>query len=453
VLQEYIRIPNVSPMFDSDWHNVGHMDRAAELVRDWMTRRPLEGLAVERIDLPGRTPLLLAELPANSPNDDDDDVVLLYGHLDKQPAMTGWREGLGPWEPVVEGARLYGRGGADDGYSAFSALGALEAVRASGGHHGRAVVLIEGSEESGSPDLPAYIDHLADRIGTPSLVVCLDSSCPTYEHLWVTTSLRGLVGVVLTVQILREGYHSGAAGGIVPSSFRLLRQLLSRIEDEVDGRLLLPELHVDIPADREAQIAEAAEELGPAVAGEYPWVPEARPMGQTPVEQLLNRTWRPSMATVGIDGAPPIGSAGNVLRPFTRVKLSFRLPPTAHPQRAAIAIAAALTSDPPDGAEVTCELEDIATGWAAAPLAPWLGDALDRAARAAYGTGPRFVGEGGTIPFMAMLGERFPDAQFLITGVLGPGSNAHGPNEFLDLPTAKRVTHAVAHVLDAHATR
>ncbi|HET7721175.1 MAG TPA: M20/M25/M40 family metallo-hydrolase, partial [Acidimicrobiales bacterium] len=239
-LTDYIAIPALSPMFDPGWSDAGHIDGAVEHVRQWCAARPIDGLDVSVHRLPGRTPVIVADVAA-SPGVPEGDTVLLYGHLDKQPPMDGWLEGLGPFSPVRRGDRLYGRGGADDGYAAFAALTAIEAVQRHGGRHARCVLLVEASEESGSPDLPAHIDALADRIGSPSLVVCLDSGCATYDRLWVTTSLRGLLGMAVRVQVLGEGVHSGSAGGVVPSSFRLLRQLLDRIEDAATGELLLPE--------------------------------------------------------------------------------------------------------------------------------------------------------------------------------------------------------------------
>jgi acetylornithine deacetylase/succinyl-diaminopimelate desuccinylase-like protein len=450
-LHDYIRIPNVSPHFAPDWAERGDMARAVELFRTWSIARPIDGLTVEVVQLEGRTPLIFMEVPPAG-GGQADDTVLLYGHLDKQPEMTGWREGLGPWDPVREGDRLYGRGAADDGYAMFAALTAIEAVRAGGGAHTRAVVVIESSEESGSSDLPAYVEHLADRIGTPSLVVCLDSGCPTYDRLWVTTSLRGLVHAVVSVTVLTEGVHSGSAGGLVPSSFRILRQLLSRLEDETTGELLLPELHVEVPTDRVAQAKQAADELGDTMGESFPVVDGLTLVGGDPTERLLNRTWRPTLATVGMDGIPSTVSGGNVLRPFTRAAFSLRLPPTVDPEHAMAAVRDALTADPPYGAHVDVDVEGAA-GWNAPAVAPWLEEAVDTASVAAFGEPARYVGEGGSIPFMAQLGERFPDAQFVITGVLGPGSNAHGPNEFLHVPTVKAVTAAVAHVLDAHARR
>jgi acetylornithine deacetylase/succinyl-diaminopimelate desuccinylase-like protein len=454
VLHDYIRIPNVSVAYDADWAEAGHMARATELLRQWCDRHAgsgLDGATVEVHELPGRTPVLLVDVPPTG-GGRTDDIVLLYGHLDKQPPFTGWREGLGPWEPVVDGDRLYGRGSADDGYSTFSAVTALEAVRAAGGAHGRCIVLIEASEESGSPDLPAHLEALGVRLGEPSLVVALDSWCGDWDRLWITTSLRGLVDMTVDVEVLTEGVHSGSAGGVVPSSFRILRQLLGRVEDEQTGALLVRELHADIPDDRLRQITATAPELGD-LADRFPFVEGATPTRPTTEQMLIARAWEPALEVVGIGGAPRPARAGNVLRPSTSVKLSLRVPPTADPEAAAAAVEARLTADPPYGARVTVRRGVAEPGWHAPPDAPWLARAVEAASLAAFGRGHRALGEGGTIPFMGMLGRRFPDAQFVITGVLGPESNAHGPNEFLHLPTARKVTSAVAHLLDSHARR
>jgi acetylornithine deacetylase/succinyl-diaminopimelate desuccinylase-like protein len=449
-LCDYIRIPNRSPLFDPEWVKHGHMDEAVALIERWCARRPIAGLTVEVVRLPGRTPLIYMEIPGAAP---PDDTVLLYGHLDKQPEFTGWETGLGPWTPVQKGDRLYGRGGADDGYSAFAALTALEALERQRLPHARCVVLIEAGEESGSPDLPAYIEHLAERIGDVSLVVCLDSGCGNYDQLWSTTSLRGLVAGDLKVEVLREGVHSGDASGIVPSSFRVLRALLSRLEDETTGEIKLKELKVAIPRERAAQARATARALGDEVWAKFPLVDGIEPMGKDNVERILNRTWRSTLSVTGVDGIPPLASAGNVLRPSTTFKLSVRVPPTADTARAAAALKRLLESKPPYGAKVTFTSENSSPGWNAPKLAPWLERSVDAASRAFFGKGARYMGEGGSIPFMDMLGRRFPRAQFLITGVLGPHSNAHGPNEFLHLPTARKVTCCVAQVVHEHSTR
>jgi acetylornithine deacetylase/succinyl-diaminopimelate desuccinylase-like protein len=449
-LHDYIAIPNVSVLFDPQWREHGHMDKAVELIRSWCAQRAIAGLTVEVHELAGRTPLILMEIPAFGDGANDDTVVL-YGHLDKQPEMTGWRDDLGPWKPVIEGDRLYGRGGADDGYAAFASVLAIEAAQRAGLSHTRCVVLIEASEESGSPDLPAHLQALTGRIGTPSLVLCLDSGCLDYERMWVTTSLRGMMAGTLRVEILTEGVHSGEASGVVPSSFRICRELLDRVEDNFDGRMLLPQLHVEIPPDRRSQAAETAAEF--PIGGHFPFVDGAEPMVADPAEQLLARTWYPALSVTGVDGIPPVAAAGNVLRPFTSLHLSIRLPPTCDDKAALAAVAEALTTDPPYGAHVSFDDGHSGPGWNAPPLAPWLHAALDEASTATFGKPARTFGEGGSIPFMGMLGEMYPDAQFVVTGVLGPGSNAHGPNEFLHLPSARRLTTCLAMVLHAHATR
>jgi acetylornithine deacetylase/succinyl-diaminopimelate desuccinylase-like protein len=450
-LQRYIAIPNVSPAFDADWMANGHMAEAVELISQWCRTRPIAGMTVEVHELTGLTPVVVCEIPAFG-DGDPDDTVILYGHLDKQPEMTGWNEGLGPWTPVIIGERLYGRGGADDGYAAFGALAAIEALQATGGSHPRCIVLIEASEESGSPDLAAHVDALLPRLGSARLVLCLDSGCLDYERLWVTTSLRGLAGGTLTVEILEEGVHSGSAGGIVADTFRIARRLLARVEDDNSGEILLDACHVEVPEDRRREADGTALLLVRPPSAEFPFVTGASPVSPDPVEQLLERTWAPQLAVVGADGLPPTGRAGNVLRPSTSLRLSMRLPPTCDADRALAAMTEVLTADPPYGARVRLDRTESATGWNSPSFAPWLRDALDEASQRCFGAAAEAFGEGGSIPFMGMLGERFPEAQFVVTGVLGPHSNAHGPNEFLDLPTARRVTAVLALVLDAAAT-
>ena len=444
-LVDYIRIPNKSPSFDPDWEAHGYMEEAVALIEQWCRAQPIEGLSVEVVRLPGRTPLIYMEIPGSS-----EQTVLLYGHLDKQPEMTGWRDDLAPWKPVIENDRLYGRGGADDGYSAFASLTAIHALQREGIPHGRAVVVIEACEESGSYDLPFYIDALSDRIGKPDLVVCLDSGCGNYDQLWLTTSLRGMASGTLNVEVLTEGVHSGDASGIVPSSFRVLRQLLARIDDMSDGTVLAEHFKDEIPAERIAQAQHAAQVLGDQIYAKFPFIDNMQPADTDLTELVLNRTWRAALSVTGVGGMPDVGSAGNVLRPGTQVKLSLRLPPTVDAHAASAYLAELLEADPPYGAKVTFETGAAGSGWNAPAVATWLAEAVNAASNRYFGKDAVYMGEGGSIPFMGMLGEKFPDAQFLITGVLGPHSNAHGPNEFLDIPTGKRLTACVADVLAAH---
>jgi len=444
-LMNYIRIPNRSPLYDPQWQEHGHMGEAVSLIEQWCRRQPIPGMLFDVVTLEGRTPLLFLDIPGDS-----SDTVLLYGHMDKQPEMTGWREGLGPWNPVIEGDKLYGRGGADDGYAVFSALTAIRALKDQQVPHARCVVIIEACEESGSYDLPYYIEALANRIGTPSLIVCLDSGCGNYDQLWCTTSLRGLVVGDLSVQLLKEGVHSGDGSGVIASSFRVLRQLLSRLEDEKTGEILVRDFHVDIPPQTLEQVALTAGILGNEVYSKFPTLPGAQPVGKDPAELILNRTWRPALAITGAAGLPTLQDAGNVLRPVTAVRISLRIPPGCDPVRASGRLKKLFETDPPYGASAKFELGQNAAGWSAPKMSPWLAASVNRTSETFFGKKAAYMGEGGSIPFMDMLGKKFPEAQFLITGVLGPNSNAHGPNEFLHIPTGEKLTCCIAHVLADH---
>ncbi len=159
------------------------------------------------------------------------------------------------------------------------------------------------------------------------------------------------------------------------------------------------------------------------------------------------------LAITGAEGMPAMMDAGNVLLPYTKLKLSFRLPPTCDADEAAEAVKAALEADTPAMTIVSWELESTMAGWNAPEVADWLEASMHKASEAFFGKPSMYMGTGGTIPFMGMLGETFPKAQFLITGLLGPKSNAHGPNEFLHIETGKRLTSCVAQVLEDHYLR
>ena len=450
-LVDYIAIPALSPAFDEAWASHGHLACAVGMLSDWARHLELTGVTVAVRELVGRTPVIVVNVAAPNDASNVEPTVLMYGHLDKQPEMEGWSAGLGPWQPVIADGKLYGRGGADDGYALFASLTAIRGLRRAGGSHGRIVLLIEAGEESGSPDLAAHIEVLEAELGDVGLVVCLDSGCATYDRLWTTTSLRGLAQVRFTVRVLTEGVHSGNAGGVVPSSFRVARALLDRIEDPLTGAMRLAELDAEIPGSVLRAAENTAELLGPDWADhEYPWINSTHAPACGTAEHLLSQSWRAAFEVTGADGLPPTAKAGNVLRPHTTLSLALRLPPTLDTERAVAAILRALTTDVPNGATVEVATER-ADGWAAPALANWLSDTLDDASHAAFGTSHRSLGEGGTIPFMAMLARKFPDAQFAVAGVLGPGSNAHGPNEFLHLDYAERLTVAVAHILDGYA--
>ncbi len=456
-LIEYVKLPAKSPGFDHDWAQHGFLDAAIEQARKWVAAQNVAGLTLEVVRVDGRTPVLFFDIPGTG-DVEQNKTVLLYGHLDKQPEMTGWRQGLGPWTPVYEDGKLYGRGSADDGYAVFAALSAIMALDRQGVARPHCVGLIETCEESGSYDLPFYLESLAPRLGQVALVMALDSGAGNYDQMWVTTSLRGLVNGTLTVNVLTEGVHSGDAGGVVPSSFRIARQLLDRIDDSRSGVVKPAAFNCEIPVERVTQAKQAADILGESMWKRFPWdsccddggkFVFVQPTTKDPVELILNRTWRAALAVIGADGLPSIEAGGNVQRPFTSLKLSLRLPPLVDGAIAAAHLKQTLENDPPYSAHVTYVSEQAATGWNAPAIAPWLSAALDVASETCYGKPAAYLGEGGTIPFMAMLGGKFPNAQMLVTGVLGPQSNAHGPNEFLHVPYAKKLTAAVAMVLAA----
>ena len=445
VLTEYIKIPNKSPSFDPEWEKHGHMDRVLNLAVDWANENKPDGSTVTIERTPGRTPIIMIDVPGTK-----DGNILMYGHLDKQPEMDGWADGLGPWTPVIKNDKLYGRGGADDGYALFASISSIRAIKDQGLDHPRILVLIEFSEESGSPDLPHYMGLCSDKIGTPDLVICLDSGAGDYNRFWTTTSLRGLIGLSMKVGVLSEGVHSGGASGHVPSSFRIARQLLSKIEDETTGEILLDKLHTEIPEHRIKETQTLVSILGDEVVKEFPWKNKMKPSTDDKVEGVLRRTWKPALSIVGSDGLPPTANAGNVLRPYTTLQLSMRIPPMVDAQEAKSAIEKGLNENIPYDATVELDFEEAADGWNAPETKPWLLDAIEKASNQYFEQPPCSIGEGGTIPFMAMLGEQFPEAQFVITGVLGPKSNAHGPNEFLHIPFAKKLTCCISSILSEY---
>ena len=441
-LTEYIKIPNKSPSFDPNWEKNGYMNEVLNLAVNWTKEHKPKHSKLHVKQSKNRTPIILLDIPGEINGN-----ILMYGHLDKQPEMEGWNEGMGPWTPVLKDEKLYGRGGADDGYALFSSVCAINALLEQNIKLPRILVLIEFCEESGSPDLPHYINLCSDLIGAPDLVVCLDSGAGDYKRFWTTTSLRGLIGASLQVDVLKEGVHSGGASGHVPSSFRIARQLLSRIEDQNTGEILLDELKTNIPDYRLEETKEFVSILGDEVVEEFPWKENTKPSSENNVEGVLRRTWRPALSVVGADGLPPSANAGNVLRPYTKLQLSIRIPPMVDPLKAQKALEKALTENPPYESKVTLHFEEGAWGWNAPETEAWLSNAMEKYSKVFYGKSSGSLCEGGTIPFMAMLGEQFPKAQFVITGVLGPGSNAHGPNEFLHIPYAKRLTACVAAIL------
>lgn len=445
MIEDYIRIPCKSPLFDKQWQENGYILKAMQLIQSWCEKQPIKNMTMELLQLENRTPVLLIDIPGNA-----DETILLYGHMDKQPEMVGWDADLGPWIPVIKDGKLYGRGGADDGYAAFSALSAIAYLQKLEIPHARCVVLIEASEESGSVDLPAYLKMIQPKLGQPSLIICLDSAAGNYEQLWGTTSLRGIAGGILSIATLENGVHSGIHSGLVPSVFQVLRLLLDRVEDPHNGKVKVDALHVEVPPQRLAQIRAAGAILGETLINSIPFLDQVEPLCHDPAELILNNTWEPALSLIGMDGVPSTANAGNVTLPSLSVKLSMRIPPTCDAKKANQALKELFEHNPPFHAHVHYHAEDSGSGWNSPEIAPWLNEASNQASQLFYGKDTAYLGIGASIPFMGMLGEMFPQAQYLITGILGPKSNAHGPNEFLHIDYVKKLTGCVASIIAEH---
>lgn len=438
-LCHFVELPAKSRFCDPDWERHGVLRQALEEAAAWGRARFPSG-HFEVTSLEGKTPALFFDIPAVR---HEGRPAFFYGHFDKQPEAEGWSEGLAPFKPVLRSGKLYGRGCADDGYSFYTALTAALHLHRRGMPCPRITGLIETDEESGSRDLPDYLRLYSDRIGSPAFLGILDLGVRSWDRLWTTESLRGIAQVTVRVSVLRHGVHSGSASGTVPSSFRILRALLDRIEDAETGRILLPECHAPIPDGVRARLTVVAE--WPA----FPWAGDTRPMHATPGECLLASTWMPALSVVAQDGLPSLENGSAQLRTHTTLSLSMRLPPAVDAGRALQAMKDALTHDVPYGAEVTITQSSVCPGFYAPQDASWLAQAWQSAGTTLFDHEPDVANEGGTIGILQDFRKNFPESPFLMTGMLGPQSNAHGPDESLDIAYWEKLTAALVHVLAA----
>ena len=442
-LCEFVEIPALSPSFDSDWEANGYLDAAVNTFIAWIRSLPLKGLTVSVHRLKNRSPLLLVKIEG-----DEDGEVLFYSHLDKQPEATGWSEGKGPWKPVIEDGWLFGRGSVDDGYGGYAGILSVLALQDQGVSHPTCRFLIETGEESGSPDLSYYLDELESVLGTPDLVIVLDTGGIDYDRLWVTESLRGIVAGTLSVKVSSVGVHSGHGSGVMPSSFRLARQLLSRIEDENTGEIKPEWLHIEI-TDKMKEQATKIIEMNSESTDDFPLLDGVEKQVNDPLDIFLTMNLSPSLSIIGADGIPSIQDAGNVLRTNTDLKISIRTPPGISAEKVAVKVQELLEKDPPNGAHVSAVMTEVADGFLSPELPEELSEMLEKAGKQFYGNAPMSLFIGGTIPVMAMLQSRYPNSKFIITGAGGPGGNAHGPDEKLHIPTAKKVTKCMAAAVSA----
>ena len=445
-LIDFVRLPAKSPAFDADWESHGFLKTACQKAALWGQKR-FPQATFEVLEAPGKTPCLFFDIPAQG--EASEAAAFFYGHLDKQPEAAGWTKNRAPFKPVIEEGRLYGRGCADDGYSIYAALTAVKALEEAKMPHPRCCGLIETREESGSEDLPHWLATVAPRCGKVGLVTVLDSAAGDYERLWITASFRGIVAATLRVKVLRHGLHSGTASGIAPESFMIARELLSRVENCATGEITDPAFNCPIPAERRNQIDAAAKLLADKVTDDFPWAGNTQPRFATISENLLAQTWKPQLAIIGAEGIPSLQEAGNVLRPETALRLSIRIPPCVDPEKALASLKAKLTENIPYGAEASIENTQAASGWNAPLEAPWFTKAVEEIGHSVFGTPSAYIAEGGSIPILNLFADTFPGSQMFVTGVLGPASNAHGPDEMLDIGYTVKLTTAVANLLHA----
>ncbi len=442
-ISDFIRIDNLSPSFDKEWNTNGKQDTAAKFCLDWALSQGVDGIKGEILKDSDKTPLIFIEIEARNSNKN----CMLYGHFDKQPHFTGWAEGLGPITPVVRDGKLYGRGGADDGYSIFSSICAIKTIQQLGRAHGRIVIIMEGSEESGSPHLMSYMDALKERIGKIDLMVCLDSGALNYETLWVTTSLRGLAMIDVTVEVLDEAIHSGTGSGFCADSFMILRNILDRIEDSTNGKII-DELHVEIPKKRLEDAQKVSSVLKEKVLDRIKIKNGVKPLSNDYTQLLLNTTWRPTLVVTGQEGLPPVDIAGNVFRSKTSIRLSVRLPPTLDANKASQFLDDLIKKDPPHNCNISTIVRHPGSGWSAKEFTNKLHSSLEKSSKNLWGQDYLCFGEGGSIPFIKNLNDLFPECEILVIGVLGPNSNAHACNEFLHIDYCKNITNTLAHTLN-----
>ena len=444
-LCDFIEIPALSPSFDPDWEENGYLDAAIDNFIFWVKSLPLEKVTISVHRLKNRSPVLLITIGGTA-----DSEVLFYSHLDKQPEATGWSKGKGPWKPVIEDDWLFGRGSVDDGYGSYAGILSVLGLQEQGIPHPTCRFLIETGEESGSPDLELYLDELKVHLGIPDLVIILDTGGMDYDRLWITQSLRGIVAGTLSVKVSSVGVHSGHGSGVMPSSFRLARQLLSRIEDEETGEILPKWLHTEVSDEMKETCAHIVNMKGDELKN-FPLLEGVKKQVEDPLDIFIAMNLKPSLSVIGAAGIPPIESAGNVLRTNTDLKISIRTPPGIDATLVSEKVQELLESNSPNGAHVTAEMTEVANGFLSPKLPDSVSSDLEEACKKFYGNPFMDLYIGGTIPVMAMLQARYADSKFIITGAGGPGGNAHGPDEKLHIPTAKKVTKCMSSVVKSIA--
>jgi len=444
-LMNLVRVPNLSPDYDKEFLTNGLIMKAIDVTKAWMETQGIKGLQSTVYHDPGRWPLLRVDIPAFNGGSRH---ILCYGHLDKMPHLdaAGWSEGLSATNPVIRGPKVYGRGTNDDGYNSFLVITALRYLEEHNLPHPKITILLETGEESSDEEITRYLHDLHDSIGDVDLICILDAESQDYETVWMCKSLRGVVAGVLSVKHLAVPCHSGMATGLVPSTFRIARELISRIENEKTGEILFPEAHVEIPQNRIDQCNAIAAHLGQGSVEIVTLLPGAKYLSEDFGQLLLNKAWKPGLAVTGQRGLPIVEEGSNVIRPETALKLSLRIPPGVDAEKCQAAMKKILEADPPYGATVEFKPLGAGCGWYGKDFDPLLDAAIKKATKAAFGAEPLYYGEGGSIPLCNTFQELWGKAQIIVTGCAGPDAKPHGYDESLDLPYTGKFTAVVASI-------
>lgn len=472
--EQFVRIESITPQYvmGSTAEKLKGICEALNLAMDWVNKQSdlnatltagipqgspcAANQAHETVetDAAHLTPILLIQIPGTAP--EGSGSVLMYGHWDKQAIadVKAWNEPkgsmkTGPFQPNIANGRLYGRGTADDGYALFFSIAAIQALRANGIPYPTVNFILDFDEEGGSVNLERYLEKFSFKIGTPDLCITLDSGAGDYNRIWNTTTERGIVTGTLTVKVLTDSVHSGDGSGIIPNPQRIMRHLLSRLEDPVTGKILPSEFQVEVPATYLADVFSQATNIVPSTIKGFPWFGYATTAASNPVELILNRIWRAGLAVTGVDGLPSTAAANNVVVGSVSYQLSLRLPPPLRIDEVQRQLKDLFEKDPPYGATVTYDYEGApaANGWMSPPQPRWLSEAIDQASQVLFQQPSAPLGDGGTQPVLAILKEKFKETLFFASGVAGPGNNEHAANENLNIKYAEQLSACEAYVL------
>ena len=449
-LMNFIRIPNLSPLFDPNWKTNGYLFKAANLIVSYAKSLNIKNAEINLLQDSGHTPMVFIEIPASRKNDNR--TVIFYGHYDKQPYGTGWDKDKSPTNPVIVDGRLYGRGSADDGYASFSILTAIKTCQEFNCLMPRICCLFEGAEESTDADLKYYFDKLIPILGDNVVAfIPLDSGCPDYDRLWMANSLRGIVDIDVNIQTLDQESHYGPeASGIIAENLFLMRKIYDGLVDSTNGEFKLEEFKIaedKIPAIVMEQMQKEIEIVGDNFIKNIPLYEGVSPLKTDVKELMINNRWKPSCFILGIDNCPKTEDRGFGVSSGINVRMSIRIPPTVDKNKAIEALKKALSDNIYFGAQVKLGYLDYGEGVLLANMSNKVKNILNKASLEFFGNESVFTGVGGSIPFIGYFQSKYPNTDIICTGIVGSDSHEHGPNENLNIEACKKMVCVLCYFL------